>query len=71
MTDVQMSKESAIQRIRDLGVAYIGSEEWRTLNAAQVPTRRPAPVMKPVRQEVPPEAELSDEQCRSLFPPTP
>jgi hypothetical protein len=33
MTDLQMSKGSAIQRIRDLGVAYIGPEEWRTLNA--------------------------------------
>jgi hypothetical protein len=67
-----LSREKAIRQIRDLGFTYVGSEEWKKiLNAAQTPTRRPTPVMEPVGLEFIPQAELTEDEYRSLFPPIP
>ena len=67
-----LSRERAIQRIRDLGFTYVDAAEWqKILNAAQTPTRRPTPVMEPWRHEVIPQAELTEAEYKSLFPPVP
>jgi hypothetical protein len=67
-----MSKASAIEQLQRMGVTYVGREEWtRILNAAQTPTRRPTPIMEPWGPEVTPEAELTEDEYRSLFPPVP
>ena len=67
-----LSRERAIQRIRDLGVQYVDREEWeRISNAAQTPMRRQAPVMEPWGHEVTPQAAMSEDEYRSLFPPIP
>lgn len=71
-----LSRERAIQRIRDLGFQYVDREEWEKIsNAAQTPMRRQAPAMEPWGHEVTTEAELSEDEAASLFsnlfPPTP
>jgi hypothetical protein len=53
-----------------LGATFIGREEWeKILNAAEMPTRRP--VMGPVGLGFTAQAELTEDEYRSLFPATP
>jgi hypothetical protein len=63
-----MSTDAIRRRAAELGATYIGPEEWeKILNAAEMPTRRPTPG----GLEFPPQAELTEDEYRSLFPPTP
>jgi hypothetical protein len=65
-----MSTDAIRRRAAELGANFIGPEEWqRILNAAEMRTRRP--VLKPVDQEVTTQAELTEDEYRSLFPPIP
>jgi hypothetical protein len=57
-----LSREEAIQRIRDLGFEYIGPETAKSWNAS-----RPEPVLEPSTEPTDDEVQIL---FRSLFPPT-